>query len=137
MIEDLGCCIGCDRPMGRESRVRELGIAKYSGKGRCDMCAKHARKAAEWDATTLLPTRPEWMLSAPCSTVDPDMWFDHTQVVLAKRICNTTCQFRAACLSYAVRSGELHGVWGGLSAPERARLTEADLFEDLPDELAA
>jgi WhiB family redox-sensing transcriptional regulator len=113
--------------MGRESRVRELGIAKYSGKGRCDMCAKHARKAAEWDATTLLPTRPEWMLSAPCASADPEIWYDHLTVVTAKAICDT-CPFKSPCVTYAITHGEIWGVWGGLSAPQRVGMTEAGLF---------
>lgn len=36
----------------------------------------------------------------------------------AKDIC-TTCSVRRACLNYAFRIREPHGIWGGLSETER------------------
>jgi WhiB family transcriptional regulator, redox-sensing transcriptional regulator len=36
----------------------------------------------------------------------------------AKAIC-AICPVRAECLEYAVRVGEQHGIWGGLTEAER------------------
>ena len=36
----------------------------------------------------------------------------------AKAIC-ATCEVRDACLEYALRAHETHGVWGGLNEYER------------------
>jgi len=95
------------------------------------------KKRYAYDIIPLRPTRPAWMLSAPCNQVDPDMWHDHLTVVVAKKICNTVCPFRAACLTYAVVNKENQGTWGGMSAVQRADLTEADLFGDDCDGQAA
>lgn len=45
----------------------------------------------------------------------------------AKAICNghdgmPVCRVRRQCLLWALDQGELFGVWGGLSEPERRRL---------------
>jgi WhiB family redox-sensing transcriptional regulator len=77
------------------------------------------------------------MESAPCRSADPDFWFDHQTVAAAKTICNTRCHLRAACLTYAIQNNEVHGVWGGMSAWQRAGLTEADLYGDSCDPVAA
>lgn len=138
--EDIvGRCSGCDRPMGIESRLRDLGIVRHAGHGRCDMCAKRARmarQAPKRSGVGVLPPRPAWMLSAPCASTDPDLFYDHATVTHAKKIC-ATCPLRAACASYAIRAGETWGVWGGLSATQRAELTEDDLYGDVLDGLAA
>lgn len=39
----------------------------------------------------------------------------------AKAIC-AQCAVRRPCLDFALRTGEAHGVWGGLSESERHRL---------------
>jgi WhiB family redox-sensing transcriptional regulator len=39
----------------------------------------------------------------------------------AKAVCNA-CTVRGECLSYAIKHGERHGVWGGLNESERAAL---------------
>lgn len=39
----------------------------------------------------------------------------------AKAICSS-CGVQSACLDYAMRTEELHGVWGGLSEHERRAL---------------
>jgi WhiB family redox-sensing transcriptional regulator len=94
------------------------------------------KKRYAYDIIPLRPTRPAWMLSAPCASADPEIWFDHLTVVAAKRICDT-CPFKSPCVTYAITHGEIHGVWGGLSAPQRADLTEADLYGDRLDGQAA
>lgn len=42
----------------------------------------------------------------------------------AKRICNDGggCPVKSECLSYALRTGQGHGVWGGLTENERRKL---------------
>jgi transcription factor WhiB len=40
------------------------------------------------------------------------------QVAEAKAIC-AGCQVRGECLAFALRTYQIHGVWGGLSEPER------------------
>jgi WhiB family transcriptional regulator, redox-sensing transcriptional regulator len=40
----------------------------------------------------------------------------------AKRIC-AGCSVRTACLDYAVRIRESHGIWGGLNEVERRHLS--------------
>ena len=44
---------------------------------------------------------------------------------LAKSICNT-CPVADACLDYALRTREPHGVWGGLNEVERRQILDAD-----------
>lgn len=41
----------------------------------------------------------------------------------AKAICRT-CRVRPACLEYAIRIREPHGVWGGLNELERKQLLD-------------
>lgn len=40
---------------------------------------------------------------------------------VARAACRA-CPVRAECLSYALRAGESHGIWGGLNELQRARL---------------
>lgn len=66
---------------------------------------------------------PTWVSEALCAQVDPELFYpEKGQPALpAKRICQT-CPVRDACLSAALESDERHGIWGGLSAADRARL---------------
>jgi WhiB family redox-sensing transcriptional regulator len=41
----------------------------------------------------------------------------------AKEIC-ATCTVKGACLEYAIRIREPHGIWGGLNEVERKQLSE-------------
>lgn len=45
-------------------------------------------------------------------------------VARAKEMC-TQCPVRAACLEWALDSGERYGVWGGMAAHERRRFRRA------------
>lgn len=54
--------------------------------------------------------------------VDPDMFFPDSKAASgvipeAKKIC-AGCDVAAQCLAYAIRNGEQHGVWGGLTGQE-------------------
>lgn len=67
---------------------------------------------------------PRWWERAACRGTDPEMFFPPPCAApprVAKRIC-AGCPVRAKCLEYALANGERHGIWGGLSANERAIL---------------
>lgn len=60
---------------------------------------------------------------AACLGVDPDLFFpDRGQdTAQAKRVC-LGCSIVADCGEYALRVGESHGVWGGMSERQRRRI---------------
>jgi WhiB family redox-sensing transcriptional regulator len=79
---------------------------------------------------------PAWIVDAPCARVDGDLWFpdkgEAADSRAAKRICNgdpkrgtEPCPLRERCLQWATSSGQLWGVWGGLTARERRNLRGA------------
>jgi len=69
---------------------------------------------------------PDWA-GAACQGVDPELFFvpDAERVtdrqrreVEAKAIC-ASCPVRAACLAYALDTGQVFGIWGGADEDER------------------
>ena len=75
----------------------------------------------------------EWQTKAACRGLDVAIFFHpdkergparRERDQQAKAIC-ASCPVRRACLDWALTFGELHGVWGGTSAAERAKLTSA------------
>lgn len=67
----------------------------------------------------------DWRHSAACLTEDPELFFPIgntgpalAQVEEAKKVC-ARCDVRQDCLSWALGSGQDHGVWGGTSEDER------------------
>src|SRR5260370_38817788 len=73
----------------------------------------------------MLSTRRHWRSAAACRFADPDLFFPVSssgqaleQVAEAKAIC-ARCPVRRECLAFAQRTGQLHGVWGGMSEQER------------------
>src|SRR6266704_2338209 len=62
----------------------------------------------------------DWTLEALCSSSDGDAWFPDTggHATLAKAICRK-CPVRLECLDYAIDIGDVNGIWGALSYPER------------------
>ncbi len=67
----------------------------------------------------------DWRLSAACRSADPDLFFPISsagaslaQQAEAKAIC-AYCPVQAECLAFAVRNGQQHGIWGGLTEEER------------------
>jgi WhiB family transcriptional regulator, redox-sensing transcriptional regulator len=74
---------------------------------------------------TALTLPPEWMRSALCTQVDPDLWFPekggHDMSRQPKRICRE-CPVIAECLSYALEHEEMFGVWGGTGERERRKI---------------
>jgi hypothetical protein len=53
---------------------------------------------------------------------DPDLWFEAYFENQAKAVC-ASCSIRQKCLEYAITNKETEGIWGGLSGPERLKLT--------------
>ena len=75
----------------------------------------------------------EWQLAAACrgeaaSSFYPPPHFERKELRLAreraaKSIC-ATCAVRHECLSFALRTAEPHGIWGGLNELERHQLAD-------------
>jgi WhiB family redox-sensing transcriptional regulator len=72
--------------------------------------------------TTLSVTSPRW-LDALCAQADPEAW--HPELAgsadttrHAKRIC-AQCPIQAECLTWALDTGQPHGIWGGTTPAER------------------
>lgn len=67
----------------------------------------------------------EWQERALCaSTGDPDMhlrFFDGHNEEYARRMCQM-CPVQPECLEYAVETGQMAGIWGGLNEKERIKL---------------
>ena len=63
-----------------------------------------------------------WRLDALCAQTDPELFFPAKgeRAPAAKAICGR-CAVREQCLAFALGTGELYGVWGGLSADERKK----------------
>ena len=72
-----------------------------------------------------------WQLKAACRGPQAAVFFPPTSFERkdekeereqrAKAICQT-CSVRKACLDYALRIREPHGIWGGLNELERKQL---------------
>lgn len=75
-----------------------------------------------------LKSQGDWAEHGICQEVDPDLWFpeqgDRAANQKAKEICSE-CPVIAECREWAISSREPFGVWGGLSARERAQLWKA------------
>lgn len=72
----------------------------------------------------LLNTAGEvWQDRALCAQVGFDIFFPEKggSTHEAKQVCGS-CPVRDECLEYALAENVSHGVWGGLSAPQREEL---------------
>lgn len=71
---------------------------------------------------------PAWLEHARCNDATAHHFFPPTgrpglnAQAAAKQIC-ATCPVRADCLQHALDHNETVGVWGGLTAYERHRMT--------------
>jgi WhiB family transcriptional regulator, redox-sensing transcriptional regulator len=68
-------------------------------------------------------TEQRWRFKAACADRDTNFWFPaETGVTPAMRraveICRG-CEVIAECLDHAMTKPEYHGIWGGLTAPQR------------------
>jgi WhiB family transcriptional regulator, redox-sensing transcriptional regulator len=73
----------------------------------------------------------DWRSAAACQDIDPDLFFPLSdsgksleQVERARAIC-VSCPVRQDCLAFASRTGQVHGIWGGLTEEERHKATAA------------
>ena len=66
---------------------------------------------------------PPWQDEALCAQTDPEAFFPDEGIPSgeAKRLCKS-CPVRQQCLDYALQNNEAYGIWGGLSANQRANL---------------
>jgi WhiB family transcriptional regulator, redox-sensing transcriptional regulator len=72
------------------------------------------------------PPPVDWRGYAACRHADPALFFPDgmtgdAQADRAKRVC-ADCPVRAACLDWALATGQELGVWGGTAAGERDAL---------------
>lgn len=76
-----------------------------------------AQRAAEDDHidAPVAAADTSWRKDAACRHMDPDVFFADrgASVGPAKTVC-AGCPVRAACLDYAMATGQKFGVWGGL-----------------------
>lgn len=69
-----------------------------------------------------------WRTRAACRDVDPELFhplseLDLPRIDAAKAVCGR-CPVADRCLTWAVDTGQAHGVWGGLTAEQRRRATD-------------
>lgn len=79
------------------------------------------RAALAWDERG-------WRRHAACRGEDPELFFPVgspgpvlEQIAAAKALC-AKCPVRAACLRFALETGQGYGIWGGLTEDERRNL---------------
>ena len=69
-----------------------------------------------------------------CAETDPDMFFPveafegalkvkefYSNELEAKKVCGS-CPYQLECFSYALKSTDLQGIWGGTTAKDRAAI---------------
>jgi WhiB family redox-sensing transcriptional regulator len=73
------------------------------------------------------------MPQGACQGEDPELFFPvadsgagRAQVIAAKAVC-FRCAVRAACLSYALATGQA-GIWGGTTQDERQAMRRSSAF---------
>lgn len=74
-------------------------------------------------ATSERTSSLDWRLGAPCTRVDPEVFFPDPSESAepARQVCRG-CGVRAQCLEFALANDVRFGVWGGLSEAERREL---------------
>ncbi len=87
---------------------------------------------------TASDVRSDWWALAACQYRDPEIFFPISslgsgarQVARAKAVCGQ-CQVRPQCLSYALSSPQLHGIWGATTEEERQLRRERDRVRKAP-----
>ncbi|MEU5842100.1 WhiB family transcriptional regulator [Rhodococcus sp. NPDC047139] len=75
----------------------------------------------------------DWVVAARCRGADTALFFPQPEDVRravaraeqqAKEVCRS-CPVIAECREHAVRTGETHGVWGGMNYAERRAFERA------------
>lgn len=85
-------------------------LLRYPAGGAAGRDARHWRELAACDGEDV-------EVFFPVGVAGPAVW----QVSQAKAIC-AGCPVREECLSFALRTGQDHGIWAGLTAEERRAL---------------
>jgi WhiB family transcriptional regulator, redox-sensing transcriptional regulator len=74
----------------------------------------------------------DWRFRAACRAEEPELFFPVgtsgpalVQTALAKAVCRR-CPVMIQCRTWAMRTGQASGVWGGLSADERRAIRMRD-----------
>jgi WhiB family transcriptional regulator, redox-sensing transcriptional regulator len=74
----------------------------------------------------------DWRILAECRFTDPDLFFPVSstgssllQVAAAKAIC-ARCAVQPECLTFALRTRQVHGIWGGRTEQERYQAARTD-----------
>lgn len=82
-----------------------------------------AHRAEQEDFVGLGEPSDGWQAKAACADLDTDLFFvgPLEQPTAAKKVC-TGCPVRTDCLTYALRTHQDYGVWGGLTPDERKSL---------------
>lgn len=75
----------------------------------------------------------DWEAAAKCRSHDPTLFFGPNRFepkrerlereAAAKAVC-ATCPALRLCREYALRNGEIYGVWGGLGEADRRAMLE-------------
>lgn len=80
----------------------------------------------------------DWRRRAACRGEDPEQFFPVTsagpalaQIAEVTKIC-ARCPVRAACLRFALITGQDYGIWGGLTEDERRQLRRGRVAGALP-----
>ena len=84
------------------------------------------RQRADESGTSRLGIDGQWRSAAACRSAEPDLFFPISasgpaleRAAKAKAICRT-CRVRPECLAFALRTEQVHGIWGGTTEHERA-----------------
>lgn len=80
-----------------------------------------------WSDTAALIQPEPWVGDARCAEVDPDIFFPSKGEVpiadLARTVCGG-CPVADECLSFALRTDQRYGIWGGLTTRQRRSLAK-------------
>jgi WhiB family redox-sensing transcriptional regulator len=88
--------------------------------------ARRTRKRPARPGASRLAAAPDFSTAA-CRTADPDLFFapdaEHERdrqrrAAQAKAVC-AGCPIRAACLVWALNTGQVYGIWGGADEADR------------------
>lgn len=71
----------------------------------------------------------EWVEQALCRQIGGDFWYADDQKSfeeqnIAKRVCQM-CPVQVQCLQHALATDEKYGIWGGVTARNRANMRRA------------
>jgi WhiB family redox-sensing transcriptional regulator len=82
--------------------------------------------------TTAADHLAEWWTLAACQRADPDIFFPisgsgpaRAQLAGAKAVC-ARCPVQRECLRYALATGPVQGIWGGMTEEERRLMRQRE-----------